>query len=170
MTVEVRELRDGEGLVWRDLRLEALAESPDAFGSTYEASVQRPEGDWEAMVNATAQNPFATSLVAVIDGVPVAMAFCRIDEQDPSVAGLYSMWVMPSWRRRGVARQIVEFALSWMRSRQARIVELAVTEGNEPAIALYTSAGFVDTGRRQPVRPGSTLREIVMRRSLPDAE
>jgi hypothetical protein len=36
MTIRIEELKLGDGLIWRDLRLRALKESPDAFGMTYE--------------------------------------------------------------------------------------------------------------------------------------
>lgn len=170
MSIEVRELRKGEGLVWRDLRLEALAESPEAFGSTYQASTQRSEEDWHQMVDATSSDPRATSVVAVVEGEPCGMARCQIDEHDSSTAGLFAMWVKPDLRRRGVARQIVEFAFSWMRSRGASFVELAVNEENERAIAFYLCVGFVDTGRREPLRSGSPVQEVVMRRSLARVE
>lgn len=120
MSVNVRELSEGEGLVWRDLRLQALAESPDAFGSTYEASAETPEEDWGRMIDATARNPLATSLIAIVAGEPGGMARCEVDDRDPSVAGLFSMWVKPNLRGRGVAHELVQFAFTWMTARGVR--------------------------------------------------
>lgn len=50
--------------------------------------------------------------------------------------------VLPSHRRRGIARQLVEAALTIPRSRDAHAVVLDVIAGNTPAYQLYRSLGF----------------------------
>ncbi|MCX6101550.1 MAG: GNAT family N-acetyltransferase [Candidatus Bipolaricaulota bacterium] len=58
--------------------------------------------------------------------------------------------VLPEFRRRGIARQLVVAALGMMRSRGGTRVRLGVIDGNAPAQALYRSLGFVEY-------PGGTL-------------
>jgi GNAT superfamily N-acetyltransferase len=53
--------------------------------------------------------------------------------------------------------------VSWARSAGARTLVLQVTEGNEPALALYRRVGFVATDELSPLRPGSALRVRVLR-------
>jgi ribosomal protein S18 acetylase RimI-like enzyme len=48
----------------------------------------------------------------------------------------------------------------------ARAVELNVTGSNDGARRFYEEHGFVDTGERQPLREGSELLVVVMRRPL----
>ena len=48
-------------------------------------------------------HPEERLLVAEIDSELVGMARVRRDGDDPTRAGLYSMWVAPDARRRGVA-------------------------------------------------------------------
>lgn len=165
MFVTVRELSKGEGLLWRDLRLGALAESPDAFAVTYENDADRPDSDWHEMIDATAADSCSTSLVAEVDAEPVGMAFCRIDN-DRGDGELFAMWVRPTARRRGAGRALLEYALGWMRSQGATSAELTVTETNTAAVHLYASSGFVDTGRREPLRGESALKVIAMQRDL----
>lgn len=50
--------------------------------------------------------------------------------------------VLPAYRRRGIARTLVEAAVGLARERKARAVLLEVIAGNTPAYALYTSMGF----------------------------
>lgn len=50
--------------------------------------------------------------------------------------------VLPTHRRRGIARQLVEAALEVPRQKQAHAVILDVIEGNTPAYQLYVSLGF----------------------------
>lgn len=165
MSVRVRELSKGEGLLWRDLRLEALAESPDAFAATYENDAYRPDSDWHEMIDATAADSCSTSLVAEVEAEPVGMAFCRMD-RGRGVGELFAMWVRPSARRCGAGRALLEYALGWMRSQGGTSAELTVTETNTAAVQLYVSSGFVDTGRRESLRRESALKVIAMQRDL----
>jgi ribosomal protein S18 acetylase RimI-like enzyme len=57
--------------------------------------------------------------------------------------------------------------VAWVASLGVAEIELAVTETNDTARAFYEARGFVDTGARQPLRVGSPLRVIVMRRRVP---
>jgi len=50
--------------------------------------------------------------------------------------------VHPDFRRRGIARQLVERAIDFVRQRNGKRLLLDVIEGNVPAINLYTKLGF----------------------------
>jgi ribosomal protein S18 acetylase RimI-like enzyme len=50
--------------------------------------------------------------------------------------------VVPSHRRRGLARQLLEMSFPALRARGARHMVLEVLEQNERAVALYRSLGF----------------------------
>jgi GNAT superfamily N-acetyltransferase len=50
--------------------------------------------------------------------------------------------VLPEYRRRGIARKLVEAAIEMAKSRKAKRVILDVIEGNDPAYQLYLSLGF----------------------------
>ncbi|MND99560.1 hypothetical protein D3C80_919470 [compost metagenome] len=55
----VRPIAAHEWRLYRNLRLRALRESPDAFSSTYEREATRSEDDWEARVSAVATSTSA---------------------------------------------------------------------------------------------------------------
>jgi ribosomal protein S18 acetylase RimI-like enzyme len=79
-----------------------------------------------------------------------------IDEQDGRPAGLINYmrpsdtrdWyianvtVLPAFRRRGIARRLVEATLDELRHRHARVAVLDVVTGNDPAYSLYQELGF----------------------------
>jgi ribosomal-protein-alanine N-acetyltransferase len=50
--------------------------------------------------------------------------------------------VRPAFRRRGIARLLLDAAVRAARTEGAAAVVLEVREGNTPAVALYTAAGF----------------------------
>ncbi len=166
MTIRVRQLQKGQGLLWRDLRLAALADSPDAFATTYESQVGRSEAEWKRMLDERVADPRSASFVAEIEGESAGMAFCQLDTTDRRVAHVYSFWVAPRFRRRGVGRALLASALVWIRTQGAQVAELSVNETSESAISLYAAAGFADTGRREPLREGSPQQRVVMRCTL----
>ncbi|MGH9890502.1 MAG: GNAT family N-acetyltransferase, partial [bacterium] len=132
----------------------------------YQADAHLPDDSWHQMIDATAADRLSASLVAEIDGSSAGMAYCRVDENDRSVGLLFAMWVDPPCRRQGAGRALVEYALAWMRNLGALTVELTVTGTNDEAVHLYTSMGFIDTGDREPLRDGSTLQVIKMKREI----
>lgn len=50
--------------------------------------------------------------------------------------------VLPAYRRRGIARKLVEASVEYARERGARQITLEVVDGNVPAVALYEVLGF----------------------------
>lgn len=51
--------------------------------------------------------------------------------------------VLPAYRRRGIARRMVEACIEEARGRGAAVITLDVVAGNTPAYALYERLGFV---------------------------
>lgn len=153
MSIRVRTLDPQEWQLWRELRLGALADAPDAFGDTLVRANKRPEEEWRRAF-ATRTGPF---LVAEVGGEPAGMARAAEMIGDPSSAGLYSMWVLPRYRGAGVGRALVDAAVGWARDAGWPRIVLFVTLGNDGAKRLYSRSGFVDTGRRIELRPDSEL-------------
>ena len=137
--IVIRPARPDEWPVWRELRLRALADSPDAFGETL-ASVQGK--DWPAL---TAARPDDIALLAFRDDVPVGM--CAVHTK-PLVAKIFSMWVAPEARRARVGEQLLARATSDAKIRGVAQVRLNVTDPQVGAQRLYARQGFVATGER----------------------
>jgi [ribosomal protein S18]-alanine N-acetyltransferase len=96
-----------------------------------------------------------------------------------AVAGeseLLTLAVAPDARRQGTARHLVTRFLAESRARHATDTFLEVASDNAAAIALYTTTGFTQTGRRRAyyARPDGTRTDAVvmtqrlMPRPLPD--
>jgi GNAT superfamily N-acetyltransferase len=136
--------------------LRALADSPDAFGSTLAREQVFPDTDWSARL-ASRTESLDLPLVAELGAEPVGLAWARIDSAEPERARLYQMWVAPNVRRLGVGGMLVQAAIAWARAADARSVALSVTCGAAPAERLYAAAGFEPIGAPEPIRPGSSL-------------
>ena len=162
----VRSLAPHEWRVYRDLRLHALTDSPDAFGRTLADEEGRPDTEWMSRLEKGADSRWDLPLVAEVGGEPVGLAWGRIVRSNPDVANLYQMWVAPGHRRLGVGRMLLDSVITWARARNASYLDLGVTCGDRPAMRLYARAGFRPVGAPQPLRPGSNLREQPMRLAL----
>jgi GNAT superfamily N-acetyltransferase len=149
----------------REIRLRALADAPDAFGSTLEDERGYDEGGWLRWIRGWSETTTNHVVVATDAHRWVGLAVGSHTAGD-RVAHVYAMWVEPAARGRGLGRELVEAVAAWALGRGADELELGVTEGNAAADALYRSAGFTATGVVEPLRDGSSLTLQVLRRSL----
>ena len=158
MTV-VRSARPEEWREVRALRLRALADAPDAFGSTLAAEGSEPEEVWRDRWLGHADG---VTLVAEQGDRFVGMAFGGPAPGRPKAAGIYGMWVDPDARRQGIGAALLERLAEWARSAGYVGMGLGVTTTNAAAIALYERLGFVDSGEQHPLRDGSHLTIQIM--------
>ena len=160
--VAIRELTADEWRLYRDLRLRALADAPDAFGATLDETNARTDADWEERLRAGAASSLDLPLVAELATpnrapAPVGLSWGRIEASDLQTAALYQMWVAPEARGRGAGRRLLEEVVAWARRTGADLLELGVTCGNSAASRLYAEHGFCPVGEPEPLRPGSAL-------------
>ena len=151
--IDIKRLAADEGLRLRTIRLRALADAPDAFGSTYDEAATRPLDSW------TAQLQEIATFVAVVDGEDVGLVRGACDDLQPDAAWLISMWVSPEVRGQGVGEALIDAVVEWARTNGARRVLLDVGDHNQPAITLYARKGFEPNGIIGSLPPRSHIRE-----------
>jgi GNAT superfamily N-acetyltransferase len=162
----VRRFAAHEWRVYRALRLHALRDAPDAFGSTLAREEAFPEDEWAQRLERAAKSPTELPLVVEDDARPIGLAWACIDPDDAEVAALYQVWVDPMYRRRGVGRLVIDSALDWARSSGVRQMLLSVALGPGSALDFYRHLGFVEIGAPVPLRSGSAFCKQTMRRTL----
>ncbi len=163
----LRVLTSDDWPLWRSLRLEALAEAPDAFGSGL--ADWQGDGDQEPRWRARLEIPDSHNVVAFLDGTPAGMAG-GVPAENAGEVELKSMWVSPSARGRGLGEALLAEVERWARARGATRFVLCVAEGNEAAAALYLRTGFAFTGESDLMLDG-VRRELGMAKELdPSAE
>jgi len=164
--VIVRPLRSDEAKLFKDLRLRALADAPDAFAHTHAEIAAKPEAYWDEMTRSVTEPGRHVMFVAEDAAAPVGLVFGLVDREHADAAHLGGMWLDPSARSHGVGRALGDAVLAWARERRFRRIVLWVTEGNAPAIALYEGLGFAPAGRRNPSPVDPRLSIIEMERAL----
>ncbi len=137
--LELRTLTPDDWPLWRELRLAALAEAPEAFGATL-AEWSGP-GDQEERWRARLSIPGARDHVVLLDGTPAGMV-SGVPGEDAGVVELISMWVTPAARGRGVGDLLVAAVEQWARDEGATTLRLAVMRDNPVATTLYERHGF----------------------------
>ncbi len=148
METELRPLTADDWQLLREIRLRALADSPDAFGGTLEQSLAQPESFWRDRLSG--EGP---TVVVLESGRAVAMGGVHLPGEGR--AAVWGMWTDPQARGHGLGGRVLDHLLAWCRER-GLTVELRVVEGNPVARGLYTSRGFRPTGQRELLRDGST--------------
>lgn len=141
ITLEIQRLSIDEALRLRHIRLRALADAPDAFGSTYAEVSTHPLEIWQQQLQEI------VTFVAIHDGKDVGLVRCASDEQHQDTAWLISMWVAPEARGQGVGNALIDAVIECARSGGASRLLLDVGDHNQQAIALYARKGFKPNGK-----------------------
>jgi ribosomal protein S18 acetylase RimI-like enzyme len=158
----VRRVKAGEWRRLRDLRLRALAETPDAFGSTHAGESAQPDAFWQERATAAAQGQERLTMIAEMDHGWVGLAGGYTEAEEPDRPWLVSVWVDPAWRGKGLGDKLVNTVIAWATSRNAVGLQLDVAESNQAAIRLYERCGFVATGKKVPMERDPTILEDEM--------
>ena len=99
----------------------------------------------ERSIASELENKLALWLVA-LDGDTLAGYIGSqtvIDETD-----MMNVAVHPSYRRKGIAGELVNALVDALKMRQSHSLTLEVRASNDPAIGLYQKLGFAQVGRR----------------------
>ncbi|MEV4617537.1 GNAT family N-acetyltransferase [Asanoa sp. NPDC049573] len=142
---------------WRDLRkmrMRALAESPMAFLSDPAAESAWSQAQWMA---ACEQSHW---FIARIGDSAVGLGRVADYPDESPRLHLEAMWVDPPRRKQGIGLELLDYAEGHARGRGETALGLWVIGGNDAALRLYESRGYVATGREGPLPDGRDEREF----------
>jgi ribosomal protein S18 acetylase RimI-like enzyme len=131
--VQVRRLRAADAGDWRALRLEALANHPEAYGSTHDDWAGRPLADFAARLEG------GCVFGACVTGALVGSMALDVEGDSGEVTAVY---VQAVHRGQGIARAMLAATLKEARGRRLAQLHLCVAEDNGPALRFYRAAGF----------------------------
>ena len=85
--------------------------------------------------------------MGIVDNVRAGFAIAGLSSEDnPSSAYIWTIEVLPAFRRMGVARQLLLRLEESAREANCTAIELHVSERNEVGLALYEAAGYERIG------------------------
>lgn len=152
-------------MLFKDVRLTALLDSPKAFGGTYATESQLSDADWVARAGKWSSGRSAGYL-AIENGRACGIAAAFLDEHDPLKAHLISMWVAPTHRRLGLGRALIDAIYSWAAGRESHLLQCMVIDSNNGVIEFYKRNGFSMTGHTETYPNDPTLIEYEMSRPV----
>jgi ribosomal protein S18 acetylase RimI-like enzyme len=157
VTYEVRAVSQADWQVLRSVRLQALADAPDAFATTLEEAMGYSEDRWRERARGTETSRM---FLAFVDDRPAGIAGL-FDDEDGS-AQLISVWVLPEQRGKGVAQALTTAVMQFATAAGVQRMTVWFADGNTPARKLYERLGFTATGRHQPMPSRDSIEEHEM--------
>lgn len=136
--------------VLRDVRIAALTDAPEAFGSTLSRELAFSEDVWRGRLRDDSQRGYAQFVATLDENVAGTIGLIRSGERS-DVVEMVSMWVAPGARGRGIGDLLVATLIDTAGNAGYIGVDLWVAEGNDSAERLYARHGFVRTGVVQPI-------------------
>ena len=158
--LDVRALGPEDWPAYRDIRLAALKDAPEAFVSTYEEESKFEESLWRIRLARSAR------LLVTQDGAAVGIV--SVGQAEPDVAELFGMWVVPTVRGIGVAWRLTQASSEHARGEGKRALQAWVSTDNGRAVAFFSSYGFRPTDIRRPTTTDAEIEEMAMTLPLGD--
>jgi GNAT superfamily N-acetyltransferase len=126
---------------YRELRLEALEQVPQAFLDDFEKDQTTPKDEW--------LRKLANMHFAEIDGKWVGMVGAYQEEKTKvrHILNVVSVYVRPSYRGQGIGKALIEHVIALgKKNPEVKKLSLGVVTTQESAHELYKSLGFIDGG------------------------
>ena len=139
--INLRRLGAEDASGYREIRLEALADSPHAFSSTLESEQGQPLDRFAAR----RADDFVLGAFSGPHLIGVAGFYVQAKPKHRHKGMLWGMYIRPSHRAAGIGRKLVEGIIAHARQ-QVELLQLFVISDNLPARRLYASLGFVEYG------------------------
>jgi GNAT superfamily N-acetyltransferase len=150
----VTRLAETDWRVFAALRLKALADTLGEDDPQHRDEATFTAAQWRRRLRVHAQ------FAAVVQGRPVGLIGAQ--RENSASVYLYSLWLEPPSRRRGLGRALVSAAVEWARAEGASTVTLRVHATNDAAREVYAGLGF----RTAPADGDAQGGEVVMALAL----
>lgn len=150
--VKIVELKPDEWARYKALRLEALQDTPSAFGTAYREAAADPDSSWIERLQKSEKRDKSWLLFAEAEGQLVGMVGAYVDklENTRHRAHIIAVYVTPRMREKGIARALGEALMREIaKDPQIIALDLDVTAGNTAAEELYKKLGFKEVGYKE---------------------
>lgn len=141
----IRPLVIADAALYRAFRLRALREHADAFTSGFREESLRSIAYSEQRITDSA----SSRLWGAFDGAIMAgMVGLSLETRlaNRHKGHLVSMYVAPEFGGKGLGRRLADSVVAQARQLGLERLVLTVTDGNQPALALYSRLGFTAFG------------------------
>ena len=144
--IRIRLLGEDEWQLYREVRLAALADAPEAFVARHDDEASRSEEFWRDRMRR------ADRIIAEREDEPVGLVCLGLHEEDPEAGEVFGLWTAPAVRGKRVARGLVSTAAGKATDDGRRLLYFWAVSDNASAVGFASSFGFRPTSKRRPVR------------------
>ena len=135
---------------YRDLRLEALKDSPVAFSSSYEDESSAPDEKWKERLQNAHDEKTDFILFAKSGDKLVGMvrAFRSQEIKIKHIATIYGVYVNPQFRFQRLGAKLLENFINKLKKHPQIVkIKISVVTENSVALKLYQKLGFSTVGK-----------------------
>jgi ribosomal protein S18 acetylase RimI-like enzyme len=139
--IQIRKLLPSDARSYREIRLEALAKSPEAFGSSVESEAAHALSWFEdRLASSEVFGAFRDDDLLGVAGYYIAEGPKRAHK-----ATLWGMYVRPQARNMAVGRRLAVAVIDAARP-HVELIQLCVVSENQVAMRIYSGLGFLEYG------------------------
>jgi len=159
--IRVIRLTESDWEQFAQLRLRALSDALGTGDAQYLTESRFTPAGWQQRLRDHAQFALFVGAArsATSDTADRPAGLIAAHRERPDTVYLYSLWLDPRVRGRGLARRLVGATLDWARRSGARTVTMRMSPDNTVARSLYEGFGFTEV-------PGDAPGEVGMRLSF----
>jgi ribosomal protein S18 acetylase RimI-like enzyme len=145
--VEVVKLNPSDWPVYKELRLRALQEEPQAFGASYAENLSRPDSYWMERLSEVANGKNWLLFAKEGGNLIGMMGGFRKKEEPEDTVNIIAVYVVGEARGKGVSKKLMQTMLQEFENDPTiGRVKLSVNKDQAAAVGLYESFGFKVTG------------------------
>lgn len=145
--ITVRVLDEQDWQIYRDVRLAALADSPNAFAASAAQERQFDDAFWRRRLTRSRR-----MIAQRGDDVVGVVSIGHSRSEDPRSCELFGLWVRPDLRGQGVAWQLVQAGVDQAGNDSFEFVYYWVGTDNGRGVAFASSFGFRPADARRPMQ------------------
>lgn len=135
--MNIRLLMVEDADLWKKIRLEALQDSPESFGSAYEEEINFSQMDWESGLKKN--DIFGVFIDEEL--VATAAFFNLLSLKTKHRGFIYAVYTKPAYRGKGLAGSLIERIITHAKSCVIQL-HLACVTTNLGAVKLYEKHNF----------------------------
>lgn len=170
LSTPIRKLKKDDVFAYHDLRLQALERDNEAYFSTADEVKNKPLSYFESEIWSNPESTYGYYGYFC----PTLSAYICLQKpyfsKQHHTAEIFNLYVDSACRRRGIARELVEFVIQKVKQEtKIEALFLSVMASNTAAQALYKKAGFVEYAiKEHSLKVGDRyFDEVFMRLDLP---
>lgn len=146
-SVDIITLPENRWREYKQLRLRALQENPEAFANSFEKESAYPDDRWQIRVKEALESKTDWMFFAQRNEQLIGLAASFLENDGSGIATIVSVFVDVEERGKGISKKIVSKLLKELKKNpQVKKIRLSVNCQQEAAIHLYESFEFQRTG------------------------